>query len=152
MGIPSLALGLFSHFQSIWTKGLILIRPNIGVDLIPLYRVCDFQIHVADIRDKTCPNIALEQFYVAVIMICFAMSVLNFIIGFVVDLRTHQWKIVVRSTFLYHNNFLFGNFVFMFTFTGYIIPSFVQLIACRRRKLVLVFCSTNLQYAFNFEQ
>lgn len=82
-----LAVGLYSHFQSAWVKAIIRI-PGFG-EIRP-YVMCNKRTD-----DKNCPHIALETFYIIVILATFAVSLVGLIMSNLIDLRQACCRLLV---------------------------------------------------------
>ncbi|CAL8120297.1 unnamed protein product [Orchesella dallaii] len=78
LGIIVLGVGLHSHFQSGWAKN-------------DVHKVCAGY----DFAGITCPSFSLEQYYVAMIIICFILSIGSLVASIMSDTATGNLKLVV---------------------------------------------------------
>lgn len=83
-----LDVGLTSHYKSFW------IAPSgLYTKELKTYEVCTLnKLIVMFPRDLACPAIAMEWFFVSVIILCFVLSVIEFGLGFMVNLNSMSWK------------------------------------------------------------
>lgn len=88
MSVISLGIGLFSHYQSYWVK-------------LDRYQICDMGIIEPMNFLKSCPDIAWERVFVSVIIICYILSWINFILEFnkVNNLNENLYKVGVFKIF-----------------------------------------------------
>jgi len=96
--LVTLGIGIYSFHYSSWYNGDILKQSVTGEGpLFPsteaappgLYEGCELKI-----KDKTCPPIELEQFYIAMLVITFLLSVALLILGILVELTTNPFKLI----------------------------------------------------------
>ncbi len=95
MGIAILGLGLHSHYQTAWNKTVFI---NLDPDSswgeldIKLYKICDFKDIEPEWRDKSCPSINMEHFFIAMIIICFLMSLITFTVEVFVHVQDYPFR------------------------------------------------------------
>ncbi|CAL8141795.1 unnamed protein product [Orchesella dallaii] len=90
MGIIVMIVGLRSHYQSAWVES-------------KYYKVCEIYIlHHA--YQEPCPNIGMERYYVAVIILCFILSIAGMIlsVSLVNPYSTVFWIFTLATTYLRH--------------------------------------------------
>lgn len=90
MGAVVMGIGLYSHFSSAWTD-IIAESPVVKVHLYDLWKAIsempsDYPSHLS------CPAIAMERYFISVIIICFVASLVNVALGHFMDLKANNAK------------------------------------------------------------
>lgn len=62
---------------------------------IKLYKICDYKDIEPEWRDKSCPSINMEHFFIAMIIICFLMSLLTFTVEIFVHVQDYPFRFLV---------------------------------------------------------